>query len=340
MKGKFLNIRARYPMPRKKKSLQEQFDTLINSPKKGPFSKLNGDDIAIQWRYFKGIKRKKWSAREGFEDINWMETSFLARIRVAYLTFVQKLIGAMYKAKWCGLAMSMGSLLVEPLHSIRAGLTTPLGWLKRFHFHGLNPKKITPEQVHKRPILLIHGNYHNQSAWLSLAKKLKKAGLGPLYTVNLHQGPLTESDREILHRKIDEIKSHYKHMNREQIQIDVIGHSRGAMMGFYMGLDSNTWGIDEQGNFYLKNGAVPLHPEIGKVIQIGNAASHWDLEHIGLLSNVYEVVGAYDIVAPNRSLLPLHQQFTQPSGHLGLIYSDAVHQKIIDWLSESYTNLN
>src|ERR1700722_825929 len=125
-------------------------------------------------------------------------------------------------------AMVLGTFLSEPLQALRAGVLCPFGWMQAFHFHNLNPHEVAEEHKSLRPILLIHGDYHNQSAWLTLASFLKRENIGPVYTVNLPNGPITDVDYRILNKKVDEIiKKH-----PQKIQIDIVGHSRGGDIAY------------------------------------------------------------------------------------------------------------
>ena len=47
-----------------------------------------------------------------------------------------------------------------------------LAYKPHFNFYGLNPKKLTKEQLAHDPVILLHGNGGNQSTWLSLAATL------------------------------------------------------------------------------------------------------------------------------------------------------------------------
>jgi hypothetical protein len=127
--------------------------------------------------------------------------------------------------------LTVGTLAIEPVEAFLFGLKAPLGLAKDFNILGLNPKILTKEQTAYPPLLLLHGNYHNQSAWLPLAEYFKRKGYpGPIFTVNLNSGDLCTGDDKIIANKMKSIKKLYKAQNVSDIKINVIGHSRGAQI--------------------------------------------------------------------------------------------------------------
>lgn len=243
-----------------------------------------------------------------------------SQISHAYRNVIKRFVKFLEKHDYRVVAMILGTFLIEFWHAIKAGLTSPMSWKRHFNFYQMNPKKLTQEQLKKHPILLIHGNYHNQSAWISLAKKMKSCGLGPVYTVNLPNGVITYRDYEIIQKKIDEIKNHYQQFGIDNIKINVIGHSRGGCLAHGI-----AW-------IALKNGSE----EIGKIIKIGSGLNSSEREHLedpAFNARVYEMMGKYDILETHQSLRSESHVKTIDSGHLGLLYSSQTHQSIIDWLS-------
>ncbi|PIS01339.1 MAG: hypothetical protein COT84_02825 [Chlamydiae bacterium CG10_big_fil_rev_8_21_14_0_10_35_9] len=232
-------------------------------------------------------------------------------------------------------AMVTGTLLTEPVSALKAALLYPLGWKKNFNFIGMNPKSITKEQSEKRPILLLHGNLHNQSAWISFAKKLRKENLGPVYTLNLPNHSFSSADKTLVEEKITEILKQYRKWNNQNVKIDVIGHSRGATVATCVGLKEDTW-LFKEGcpSFYLSE--VEKRAEIGKVIKIGYPTTQWYIDNVQITNHLYEIYGTRDVLAPKSS--NLSQKFEVNTGHLGLLYSSSVHNKAIEWLKDTTTN--
>lgn len=239
-----------------------------------------------------------------------------------YRKSIKKLVKFLCKHRWFLTAAVLGTFLTEPWQTIKASLMWPTSWKKHFNFYNLNPKTLTKDQLKHRPILLLHGSHHNQSAWLSLAKKLKKSNLGPVYTINLTGN---DSDYDLINLKILQILSIYRHYNIKDIKIDLVGHSRGGFFAHQM-----AW-------FTLSADGQACSKNIGKVIKIGDVLEQ---EHINQIvrqdpnfrQRIYEIIGTHDILVTDPSLLPSNQQKQIQIGHLGLLYSSKTHQSVIDWL--------
>lgn len=232
------------------------------------------------------------------------------------------------KYEWNLTSSILGTVLTEPVQGIKSGFNYPYNWKKHFNFYNLNPNSITEKQAEKRPLLLLHGDYHNQSAWLSFAEKIKGSNLGPVYTVNLPNGNISINDYEIIHKKILLIKSQYKHHGQDNIKIDLIGHSRGGILAHRMAWTT----LNVDGEIYWNRS-----DDIGKIIKIGSVLSQEEINHITRVDpnfshRLYEITGQYDALLKDVSLcLPNHQVIVS-RGHLGLLYSDYVHQLIMRWL--------
>lgn len=236
--------------------------------------------------------------------------------RSAYRNVIKNLIVFLRKRGWHATAMIFGTLLIETWQSIKSGCACPLGWKKNFNYHNLNPLTITADQAAKPPTLLIHGNFHNQSAWLHLAKKLNKRNVGPVYTVNLPHGAITDHDYAIISNKIEQIQSHYKQHNQDKIKINVVGHSRGGFVAYKM-----AWRNDR----------------IGKVIKVGSVLDQEEIDRlqnaVEIRNSIYEITGRHDVLVRGESLCHPNQLATSNTGHLGLLYCNRTQEQIIQWLS-------
>jgi hypothetical protein len=217
------------------------------------------------------------------------------------------------------------SLIWEPLSSLRAALSCIFGKKPSFNFYNLNPTKLRSRQLTRTPILLLHGNYHNQSAWLSLAKKLKKFHFaGALFTVTLPNGPVTQKDYEIIYKKILEIKHLYNFYGVAIKELHLIGHSRGAFIADSL-LHSDF--LQDLLPDALKETLQEI--TLGKVVKLGYARQKIDVDP---KNNEFEITGVNDKIFPEKSLLPPTQCRDISCGHLGLIYAKRCHQLIIVWL--------
>ncbi|MBS0626069.1 MAG: hypothetical protein JSS32_08475 [Verrucomicrobia bacterium] len=231
--------------------------------------------------------------------------------------------------KWSFMcAAALGTLLIEPGPALRSGLSFPLTWKKQFVYHTLNPKKITLEQAQKRPILMIHGNYDRQTAYLPLAKKLKTADVGPIYTISLPSGAITKTDYQLLSEKIAEIKAQYSEHGVDDPKIDLIGHSRGGHLA-----QSITWAeeLADGDRYYRRERAQ----DIGKVITLGSVLDQEEIDRYRKIDpnfddQTFEIVGKYDILVTAPSLVKTG--IAVDTGHLGILHSDTAHRQIIEWL--------
>ena len=262
--------------------------------------------------------------------------SFIDRIKKYYLLCVKSLVLYLRSFGWKITAAVTASFLGEPICNFMASVCYLLGLVKPFRFYDLNPKEITKEQAEKRPIILIHGNYSNPSNWLSFAKELKKHDLGPVYTVYLNSGNLTEKDVTIINRKMDEIRVHYSSYGKKPV-FDLVGHSRGAEMAFLMGLDKKCWKISDSGKISISKEQYSINPSIGKIVRLGLSTSKTWLSHIkpDLLSKLHEVDGEYDIIREDDeySSLDSKHKLVVSCGHLGVLYTKQAQSQVVNWLT-------
>jgi pimeloyl-ACP methyl ester carboxylesterase len=254
--------------------------------------------------------------------------SLCERIATAYANGIRKFVAFLWRHKWIRTAMILGTLLLEPWQALKAAFRNMANWKKEFNFHGMNPKAISPELKNRRPILLIHGNYHNQSAWLSLGKALKGEKLGPVYTVNLPSGLITEKDYAIVDEKIRQIKAQYKTVGVESIKVDLVGHSRGGFIAHRMAWTTR----ESQGKRVWS-----VREEIGKVIKIGSVTdeeerTHMKREDPHFANRLFEVTGKYEVLHDAPSLCPDTHKKEVRAGHLGLLYAPDTHRQVADYL--------
>jgi len=196
----------------------------------------------------------------------------------------------------------------------------------------MNPTALTDRQLNQRPILLLHGNYHNQSAWLGLAKELRRCDLGPVYTVNLPNGDITDRDYVLIQEKIDQIKAQYG----RSVKVDLVGHSRGGYLAGRMAwtlLREDLDQIEER-----KYRRPTFSEDIGVVIKIGDVFTAGVIQHVqeidsNFSNRICEITGKYDVLETDLSLLPPEQNEVVGAGHLGLLSSPQTHRRVIRELS-------
>lgn len=246
----------------------------------------------------------------------------ISKIYQVYLNAIKNLIIFFEERNWDVVGRLIGSILIEPLQIARAAITYPLGWKNHFDFYSCNPEQLTKEQRKHRPLLLLHGYGHNQSAWLPLAKKLSDRAL---FTLNL-SGEITQ-DLKLIKETIKKIK------NLTPKKIDLLGHSAGAEKALYLLY------VKEIKDGYLK---FKINKKIERIILIGHPLTQWWVDrikaHFGedeleyFLHHHHEIIGSEDLINRDRSLEIVQNKLVVKAGHLGVLYSDEVHEQIDHWL--------
>lgn len=224
----------------------------------------------------------------------------------------------------------MGAILGEPIVLLKTFLYYPFGMPNPCKYNNMNPETISERQAQKKPILLIHGNFHNPSAFFALVDKITRSDLGPVYSVHLEHGGLKQADLERINDKITRIGEQYRQHGYEA-KIDLIGHSRGAVLAFLTGISDRE----------ITEGGTPLfghdnatNQAIGKVIRLGtNTCSYYrDNAPEQYLDQVYEVYGTRDALIDTPSQADPSHQCSVNTGHFGVLYSNEAHSQIINWL--------
>lgn len=260
------------------------------------------------------------------------------RIISAYKKNVKSFLDYLKERGYLAPMMMISPWLLEPVSAAKASLLFPMGilegWLGRFQFYGLNPTKITAEQAQMKPVLLIHGNYHNQSAWLPLAKVLQQSYKAPVFTINLNHGYLTEKDRPLLEKKLEEIKALYRAHGVEDVVVDYVGHSRGATVSLLAAADGHSWTICPKGMVKFSSDKAIWRKDAGRIIRIGFPTQREELEkiHPELRNRIIEIDGTDDLLVDDRSLLEASNKTAVPCGHLSLLYSPKVHDVVLQHL--------
>lgn len=258
-------------------------------------------------------------------------TFFLCCLRIyeVYFYAIRKLVD--YLDSW-GLevaGMIIGTLLIEPWQALKIAFYTPANWVSHFNFYNMNPTTLTNEELSKCPLLLLHGNFNNQSSWLDLASELQTKKIGPIFTVDLPNGELTATDYKIIYNKIREIKALYRKHHVTNVKINLAGFSRGSELA-----SDTAWPTLRAANLQR---TWDCANNIGKVIKIGTFLSKNYIDRIKkidptFIERTFEIVGKYDVLRPERSLLPPNHYQVMPTGHFGLISSTETANAIAEFL--------
>ncbi|WP_420422494.1 esterase/lipase family protein [Simkania sp.] len=245
-------------------------------------------------------------------------------VQSLYYGTVARLVYFLRFYEWRQTANALAAILAETRSALFMGYWLSSGKEKTFQHYGLNPTTLTEEQKGKPAILLLHGKGSNQAVWVELAKTLQEKGIPNVFTLNSHDGELTDEDIPLFEAKLEEIRQLYG----EKIpRVIVIGHSRGAEFSLYAGLPPDTFKLDEGYCTQLKQWEA-FRPEIHMMIRLGSPLLSEERDQLpeDMLSKIYEIDGLRDLIIPDRSSNPYYQA---DCGHVELLHNQEVHKKIV-----------
>ncbi len=224
------------------------------------------------------------------------------------------------RIEWLWTANVVGALLWEPRVAIETGNTLAVGKGEAFHYFRMNPTRLEEWQKDRTPVLALHGKNGNQGMFLKMGEFFEKNQIGPLFTVNLCKGGLTERNRETIDQKIAEIHGLYG----RDVQVDFLGYSLGAEEAFYSALPKGSYRIHE-GYCYKTQGWRKWRPEVNRVIRIGSMTLKHEWDHLSDLMKkvLWEIRGLDDIHMPESSVAHNGVKI-DGVGHVGLISSPSV----------------
>ena len=190
----------------------------------------------------------------------------------------------------------------------------------------------------KRPILLIHGYINTASVWVYIRWKLAKAGLGPIYALDL-KNPFGSIEDHAKKVKLA-IEAIQKQTGRSDIAI--VGHSMGGLVARYY---RRTF-ANEDGVAPLITIASPLRGTVLARIALGMNGRQMEYNSRWLdafnqkqesLENVFSIATKTDqIVIPYRSAIvtsdPSHSCVFEDIGHASLLFSPRTADMLQKWL--------
>lgn len=216
------------------------------------------------------------------------------------------------------------------------------GKRKKFHFYGLNPTQLNREQLDKPAILFLHGQFHNQSGALPLAKQLQHASIGPVFTINLkYNEKHPEKHERLLQERIAEIKQLYEEGGRKNLDLILIGHSRGGI---------------EALNYICHH--KPKDVNVVRIITIAARIGITDIleqwracpynikilienivkERENYRDLLYHVASNKDWRLPLDSALyntdKKHHHIVKNRSHMGILYAGETHRKVIEYIRQ------
>lgn len=199
------------------------------------------------------------------------------------------------------------------------------------------------------PILLVHGYFHNSSAWLLMRHRLNSAGLGPVYTVNLgwpfHS--ITEY-AEVLKKKVRLIQ-----LETGCTRLRLIGHSMGGLVCEYYATAIAPAGSVES----IITLGSPLQGTKMSVLAIGKCVREMSYRSDfskkldqqvlceGHIRRLHLASETDLIIRPTSAALPLYakgddsqsQNYTFDClGHVSFLYSRSVVDKIVEFYGTTH----
>jgi triacylglycerol lipase len=232
------------------------------------------------------------------------------------------------------------SFFLEIFYLFICILTYPFFWL---------PRDPTPPftQSNNMPILLIHGYLHNRSAWLWFSFKLKQAGFTSVYTLNLFPPYASiQSLAEIVSKKVADIK-----IKTGKRHITLIGHSMGGIIASYYN-EYLSKSKDDISNIILLGSPVrgtrlacwkigkdsadirSTSVFLKKLCERMNSSSKTHYYYIG--SKLDNIIIPWQCAFPSKKIQFSKQAYiVEDAGHLTLLYSSKVINKVENWLKES-----
>lgn len=239
------------------------------------------------------------------------------------------------------LGITLFKLILTAARELKALAKTLLlyriGQTKNFNFHGLNPQRIP--NPHKPAILLLHGDKHNQSGMLPLAKYLSKADVGSLFTVNLdYSETYPAKHRHQLTTRILEIKELY---DQDELRLIIVGHSKGAIEAAHLAFcEDRTPGVKIEkiisiaGRLKVVNSSfrschqrlVPLIHKIYRAIKRNFTVPF------------YNIAGDLDWNAPVEAMIindsSKHACVIPNQSHMSILFAEETHKKVLEYISK------
>lgn len=245
-------------------------------------------------------------------------------------SLVQRFLNYLKKKEYYTAWMAFTTFFYELRECFKYLFRMPFGRKRHFNYYGLNPKELTEEQREHDPILLLHGNYCNASNWFSVAKKLQKEYKGPVFTVNLKSGKLSQQDVETIDARI----SHIKNLYGGEVVTHLSGFSRGSRYAYWMSLNRDNWHIKEDGTLHYEY-ELRYRTDIGRVVMIGAGDNPFGYKTNSHLAYKFRYIEAANDAIWTKTLdLRKEHRADIESGHAALINKKETHKQLCRWFNE------
>lgn len=115
--------------------------------------------------------------------------------------------------------LALRLILVEAWSLFLALCAYPFGFLPE--------KPVTLQVAQRRPVLLLHGLFHNRAVWFLMKQRLEQCGF-TVVTVNLPSFAMVETLARKIAEAVEETLVTY-----DVEQVDIVGHSMGGLLARY-----------------------------------------------------------------------------------------------------------
>lgn len=215
--------------------------------------------------------------------------------------------------------------------AVRSGVKMALRGRRGEERRGLNPSHLTENQSTKTPTILLHGDFHNATAFYTLSERLREHNVGPLYVIeysDLEDGLIKTQSM------IDTIRAQYGRWEVEDVRVNLVGHSMGGIVAAEFMRRS-----PQQVNKVITVGSR-LKP-VGSLTLAYKKSRHALAGLHGWLSAnhhlpLYNIAAGRDWLVPKEAVLagcPTRHTVVHGTSHLSVLYAKETTDRIAKILS-------
>ncbi len=249
-------------------------------------------------------------------------------------TFFRQVLRQFKRYEWYYIVNYLDGIFTEAIYTTTTLLLYPFGF---FSWNGKIRETSTHERHDnsKRPIVLIHGYFHNLSGYFVLSQKLKRRGWTHIHPINLktYTWSIEKMAREVK-KQVESVIKNTRHK-----KVDIIGHSLGGLVGRYyvqnlggyknvenlISLAAPNWGT-ELAIFGIGPSAKQMRPDAEFIDRINTDIDNLRKVHYFSIWSPFDAL----IIPPTNAILRgagknIRIDFV---GHIGMLYSDRVFELI------------
>ena len=191
------------------------------------------------------------------------------------------------------------------------------------------------------PVVMVHGLYHNRTAWLIMKRRLRKAGYTNLYTYQYNS--FTRDFEPAVHgllRKLDSLPS-----DRPNTRVILVGHSLGGLVSRCVAGNPQyreriaalvTLGSPHHGSALARLGTNRMARDLipgGHISQAVDRMPDPDCPRLGIYTLTDDYVSPLSMLKTGRQ--GWQEKVCSPMAHVWMLYSRQVSKMAIDFLKEN-----